>query len=101
MDRNDESFTKPLEEGPLETKEDIIDAIRRLYAEVRRIRDTSEVEEMTVPSDEEIRAAIIAYTKDMVDGDQLCPSDVAFKYNIVPEEVERIMDLMLKEGYFR
>jgi uncharacterized protein YnzC (UPF0291/DUF896 family) len=57
--------------------------------------------ELRILSEEEIRSYVMTYIRDLEDGAQIYPGDIAIEYGIDMDCLEKVMDKMMDEGLFR
>lgn len=83
------------------TKEELIELIISLQNENAELKKNSSKVCFEEISDEKIRSCVKEYIKELPEDAEVFLFDITKKYNIDPVDLERVMDKMQKEGYFR
>jgi len=84
-----------------ELREELNGFARTELNQLRRDFNDFACTELKVLPEEDIRVVILGVIKNLREGDEIYPEDIAFEYGIDLGSVEAVMDKMLEEGIFR
>jgi len=83
------------------TKDELIELVISLQKENAELEKNSSKVCFEEMSDEKIRLCVKEYIEELPEDAEVLLFDITKKYNINPVDLERVMDEMQKEGYFR
>lgn len=90
----------PKNELSKKTKGELIELVCSLQKENNQLKNETSERYVKKLSDDEIRTCIVEHVKRFPSGTEFFPSEIATEYNLDGDDVERVMDKMLDEGYF-
>lgn len=82
------------------SKEELVEMVKSLQKENKGLKEGNKGEFARTLPDKEIKACVLEYVRKFPVGSEFYPSDIALEYNLNGDDVERVMDQMLEDGYF-